>query len=536
VDGQLGILSGKYTIPTNNKYDNHIIQLLKSMLTINVNQRVNIQQIQLRVSELLKEPYIPIQTWSMNISSQSLINQLSSQFNVKQLYQPNYNDDNTKPIKPITKTKAIDSDAIHSAKSPTNPTNLSTSDNIKQSPIANDSNAPNINSIPGLNKSNDKFDADGIKNKKLSSKKPNKSVGEIDKSSHKKKTKSSPNDNNNNNINNNNTSADGISFNDFDFQPSFPPVLLSPKSKLLVTPNSDNTSQLTHNSHTTNNLDNNISNSKLTVLTTNQSNSVSTLKPQPIVENIPIVRNNSNNNPDNDDKTGVDDSFPVSITIPSSVDSKSIELIYRRYRVSTLDNEEINFNNETPYEIFIANPTQIDVSALIKKLTKKDSTLLKSKYVKQLIVYSWAVNSNNNHTNNVDDISFLGNIIGLPQLFEIILSRPIYKFGVVMYKSLLLLHKLLQYSNPTLLEQIFNNRKLFLDFESEWKNKLSTNKTLTIITNDNPVADLLLEYNKYLQRRIYFLYIHRQFEGRDITQFYIYLFVLYYLNHTIVHQ
>jgi serine/threonine protein kinase len=274
---------------------------------------------------------------------------------------------------------------------------------------------------------------------------------------------------------------------------------------------------------------------KQTVLSpTSLNGSYAQLQPSPLTPliaatNIDTSPNNANNSHAIQNNTV--SPFPRADAANHSITiTPEAELIYRRYRNNVLD-EFREFYSSSPRAALASNfaaynTAEATLDWLIKKCTKKDLSAVKLKYFKQIIAKSWQQSSDTseNIASNSGDLKSIDVAAwqGVNGVFDFLAKRPIMKNSIVLFRSLYTLHVLLQFGSIGYLNDLFAHRKLFLDIENEWKSNLNSNPQLAQLTNENCCIDLVFGYNKYLMRRVYFLYTHRQFEGNFSLSYYLY--------------
>ena len=197
---------------------------------------------------------------------------------------------------------------------------------------------------------------------------------------------------------------------------------------------------------------------------------------------------------------------------------------YLQFRYTSAASEREEFLLQPPRHWLLAD-TSLPLASLddvVTKATKKDNGAPRYKYARLLILSSWAhrvdAEGGGNKASEEETTSAQG-WLGLPELFSVLNARPVLKSTQVAYKSLLLLHRLMQYSSPAVLGQMFVNRQFVLSLQQAWTDQelLSTPPSAA-----SPIHDLLLPYSKYVMRRIYFVYQYRQFEGNFSLGYYLY--------------
>ena len=156
----------------------------------------------------------------------------------------------------------------------------------------------------------------------------------------------------------------------------------------------------------------------------------------------------------------------------------------------------------------------------VTKATKKDNGVPRFKYIRQLILTSWAhrIDEEGESGGEEETVSAQG-WVGLPELFKSLTARPVLKSTQVAYKALLLLHRLMQYGSPAVLGQLFVNRQFVLGLQQGWTDAEGLQGPATPAS---PIHDLLLPYSKYIMRRIYFIFQYRQFEGNFSLGYYLF--------------
>ena len=197
---------------------------------------------------------------------------------------------------------------------------------------------------------------------------------------------------------------------------------------------------------------------------------------------------------------------------------------YLQFRYTSAASERDEFLLQCPRQWLLAD-TSLPLASLddvVTKATKKDNGAPRYKYARLLILSSWAHRvdaEGGGHSGSEDETTSAQGWVGLPELFTALTARPVLKSTQVAYKSLMLVHRLMQYSSPAVLGQMFVNRQFVLSLQQAWTDHelLSTPPSAA-----SPIHDLLLPYSKYVMRRIYFVYQYRQFEGNFSLGYYLY--------------
>ena len=163
---------------------------------------------------------------------------------------------------------------------------------------------------------------------------------------------------------------------------------------------------------------------------------------------------------------------------------------------------------------------------LVKKCTRDDATPAKGKHLAKLLSASWIHRPDVAHTHaqqlqqhqlhpttthaplTLDDLArHMLAWEGLPAVFPALLKRPFNK-PFVAWKSLLLIHRLLQGGSPPLLGQVYVHRRFLEQIETQWVGELQTPAS-----NAAPVSSLIAPYAKHLLHRLAFHQLHPHYEG-----------------------
>ena len=199
------------------------------------------------------------------------------------------------------------------------------------------------------------------------------------------------------------------------------------------------------------------------------------------------------------------------------------EADYLQFRYTSAASEHDEFLLQPPRQWLLAD-TSLPLASLddvVTKATKKDNGAPRYKYTRLLILSSWAHRvdaEGGSNSGAEDETTSAQGWLGLPELFTALNARPVLKSSQVAFKSLLLLHRLMQYSSPGVLGQMFVNRQFVLSLQQAWTD---SELLTTPPSAASPIHDLLLPYSKYVMRRIYFVYQYRQFEGNFSLGYYL---------------
>ena len=237
----------------------------------------------------------------------------------------------------------------------------------------------------------------------------------------------------------------------------------------------------------------------------------------------PAGYNSQSNIPNITIDTSASSSRP-NASLPAMPQLDPRESDYLQFRYTSAASERDEFLLQPPRQWLLAD-TSLPLASLddvVTKATKKDNGAPRYKYVRLLILSSWAHRvdaEGGGNSGSEDETTSAQGWLGLPELFTAVNARPVLKSTQVAYKSLLLLHRLMQYSSPAVLGQMFVNRQFVLSLQQAWTDHelLSTPPSAA-----SPIHDLLLPYSKYVMRRIYFVYQYRQFEGNFSLGYYLY--------------
>ena len=214
----------------------------------------------------------------------------------------------------------------------------------------------------------------------------------------------------------------------------------------------------------------------------------------------------------------------ATLPTPPQLDPRESDYLQFRYTSAASEREEFLLQPPRQWLLADASLPLASLDDVVTKATKKDNGAPRYKYVRLLVLSSWAhrvdaEGGGGGGGGGEDETTSAQGWVGLPELFTALNARPVLKSTQVAYKSLLLLHRLMQYSSPAVLGQMFVNRQFVLSLQQAWTDHelLSTPPSAA-----SPIHDLLLPYSKYVMRRIYFVYQYRQFEGNFSLGYYLY--------------
>ena len=204
---------------------------------------------------------------------------------------------------------------------------------------------------------------------------------------------------------------------------------------------------------------------------------------------------------------------------------------YLQYRYVSPTSERDEFLLISPRDVIHSDSSitldSIDeVGEAVTKATKKDSGPPRVKYLRQLIVTSWKhrMDAPDYHPAAGEDFDSEGRTaqgwMGLPELFDVLNERPVAKHSCVAFKTLFLLHRLMQHGSPAVIGQLFVGRQFILALQQAYSNNAALSSAP--LTTASPIHDLIVPYSAYLMRRIYFIYQYRQFEGNFSLGYYLY--------------